>query len=54
MQEHMRDTRVYPKVHIHKESYVIVEEFTKKQVSLNSFLSQGVTKTTLSCLLSQQ
>jgi hypothetical protein len=50
----MGDIRFYPEVQIHKESYVIIEEFTKNRVSLNPFLSQGVTKTTLNCLLSQR
>jgi hypothetical protein len=36
----MRDTRFYSKVRIHKESYVLVEGFTKNWVSLNPFLSQ--------------
>jgi hypothetical protein len=54
MPEHMRDTRFNPDVRIHKESYVLVEEFTKNRVSLNPFLSEGVTKTTLSCLISQR
>jgi hypothetical protein len=39
MQEHMRDTRFNPEVRIHKESYVLVEEFTKNRISLNPFLS---------------
>jgi hypothetical protein len=47
MQEHTRNTRFYPEVWIHKESYVLVEGFTKNQVSLNPFLSQEVTKTYL-------
>jgi hypothetical protein len=54
MQEHMRDTRFYPEVQIHKESYVLVERFTKDRISLNPFLSQGVTKISLSCLLLQR
>jgi hypothetical protein len=54
MQEHMRDIRFNPKVRIHKESYVLVKGFTKNLVSLNPFLSQRVTKTPLSCLLSQR
>jgi hypothetical protein len=37
----------YPKVQIHKESYILVEELTKSQVSLNPLLSQVVTKTDL-------
>jgi hypothetical protein len=45
---HTRDTRFNPDVQIHKESYVLVEGFTKNRVSLNPFLSQGVTKTPLS------
>jgi hypothetical protein len=53
MQEHTRDTRFNPEVQIHKESYVLIERFTNNRVSLNPFLSQGVTKTPLSCLLSQ-
>jgi hypothetical protein len=32
-------------VQIHNESYVLIEELTKSQVSLNPFLSQVVTKT---------
>jgi hypothetical protein len=35
----MRDTRFSPEVQIKKESYVLIEEFTKNQVSLNPFLS---------------
>jgi hypothetical protein len=54
MQEHVRETRFNPEVQIHKESYVLVKEFTKNQVSLNPFLPQGVTKTPLSFLLSQR
>jgi hypothetical protein len=54
IQKHMGDIRFYPEVQIHKKSYVIIEEFTKNWVSLNPFLSQGVTKTTLNCLLSQR
>jgi hypothetical protein len=44
----MRDKRFNPEVRIHKESYVLIEGFTKNWVSLNPFLSQGVTKMTLS------
>jgi hypothetical protein len=51
MQEHTRDTRFNPEV-LDKESYALIEGFTKNQVSLNLFLSQGVTKTPLSYLLS--
>jgi hypothetical protein len=54
MQEHTRDTRFNSEVQIHKASYVLVEGFTKNRVSLNPFLSQGVAKTPLSCLLSQR
>jgi hypothetical protein len=54
MQEHTRDARFNPEVRIHKESYILVEGFTKNRVSLNPFLSQGVIKTPLSCLLSQR
>jgi hypothetical protein len=50
----MRDTRFSPEVQIHKESYVLVDGFTKNRVSLNPFLSQGVTKTLLSYSLSQR
>jgi hypothetical protein len=50
----MKDTRFNPEVQIHKESYVLVEGFTKNRISLNPFLTQVVTKTFLSCLLSQQ
>jgi hypothetical protein len=50
MQEHMRDTGFNPEVRIHKESYILVEELTKSQVSLNPFLSQEVTKTDLELL----
>jgi hypothetical protein len=50
MQEHMRDTRFSPEVRIHKESYVLVEGFTKNRVSLNPFLSQEVTKNYLEFL----
>jgi hypothetical protein len=39
--------RFDPEVRIHKESYVLVEELTKSQVSLNPFLSQVATKTDL-------
>jgi hypothetical protein len=46
--------RFNPEVQIHKESYVLIEEFTKNRVSLNPFLSQGVTKTPLNCSLSQR
>jgi hypothetical protein len=54
MQENMRDTRFNLEIWIHKESYILIEGFTKNWVSLNPFLSQGVTKTPLSCLLSQR
>jgi hypothetical protein len=54
MQEHTRDTRFNPEIQIHKESYILVEGFTKNQVPLNPFLTQGVTKTPLSCSLSQR
>jgi hypothetical protein len=54
MQEHTRNARFNPNVQIHNESYVLIEGFTKNRVSLNSFLSQGVTKTPLSYLLSQR
>jgi hypothetical protein len=50
----MRDTRFNPEAQIHKESYILIEGFTKNRVSLNPFLSQGVTKTPLSYLLSQR
>jgi hypothetical protein len=50
----MRDTRFSFEVQIHKESYVLVDGFTKNPVSLNPFLSQGVIKTLLSCSLSQK
>jgi hypothetical protein len=40
----------YPEVQIHKESYVLIEELTKSQVSLNPFLTQVVTKTNLQLL----
>jgi hypothetical protein len=50
----MRDTRFNLDVWIHKESYILVEGFTKNQISLNPFIFQGVTKTPLSCLLSQR
>jgi hypothetical protein len=46
--------RFNPEVQIHKESYILVEGFIKNRVSLNPFLSQGVTKTPLSCSLSQR
>jgi hypothetical protein len=39
--------RFNPEVWIHKELYVLVEELTKSRVSLNTFLSQVVTKTDL-------
>jgi DNA-binding CsgD family transcriptional regulator len=42
--------RFNPEVWIHKESYVLVEELKKSQVSLNPFLSQVVTKTELELL----
>jgi hypothetical protein len=48
-----RDTRFNPEVRIHKESYVLIEGFTKNCVSLNLFFSQEVIKTILSCSLSQ-
>jgi hypothetical protein len=48
-----RDTRFNPLVRIHKEFYILIEGFTKNKVSLNSFLSQEVTKTILSCSLSK-
>jgi hypothetical protein len=37
---------------MHKESYILIEELTKSQVSLNPFLSQVVTKTDLELLTS--
>jgi hypothetical protein len=42
--------RFNPEVQIHKESYILVEELTKSWVSLNTFLSQVVTKTDLKLL----
>jgi hypothetical protein len=42
--------RIYAKVQIHKESYILVEGFTKNKVSLNPSLSQEVTKTNLQLL----
>jgi hypothetical protein len=50
MQEHMRDLRFNPEVRIHKESYILIKELTKNQVSLNIFLFQEVTKTDLELL----
>jgi hypothetical protein len=50
----MRDTRFIPEIQIHKESYVLVEGFTKNWVSLDPFLTQVVIKTFLSCSLSQK
>jgi hypothetical protein len=50
----MGDTRLSLEVRIHKESYVLVEGFTKNWISLDPFLSQGVTKTLLGCSLSQR
>jgi hypothetical protein len=50
----MRDMRFNPEVQIHKESYILVEGFTKNRVSLNPSLTQVVTKTNLSCSLSQR
>jgi hypothetical protein len=50
MREHKRDIGFYPNVQIHKESYVLIEWFTKNRVSLNLFLSQEVTKTDLELL----
>jgi hypothetical protein len=50
----MRDTKFSPEDQINKECYVLVEGITKNRVSLNPFLSQGVTKTPLSCSLSQR
>jgi hypothetical protein len=50
MLEYPRDTRFSPEVRIHKESYVLVEGFTKNRVSFNPFLSQEVTKTYLELL----
>jgi hypothetical protein len=46
----MRDTRFNPEVQIHKESYVLIEELTKRRVSLNPFLPQVITKTDLELL----
>jgi hypothetical protein len=46
----MRDTRFSPEVQIHKESYILIEGFTKNWVSLNPFLTQAVTKTKLELL----
>jgi hypothetical protein len=34
----MRDTRFSSEVQIHKESYVLIEGFTKNRVSVNPFL----------------
>jgi hypothetical protein len=42
--------RFNSKIRIHKESYILVEELTKSQVSLNPFLTQLVTKTDLELL----
>jgi hypothetical protein len=42
--------RFNPEVRIHKESYILVEELTKSWVSLNTFLSQVVTKIDLKLL----
>jgi hypothetical protein len=42
--------RFNPKVWIHKESYILVEELTKSRISLNPFLTQVVTKTDLKLL----
>jgi hypothetical protein len=42
--------RFNPEVWIHNESYILVEEITKSQASLNPFLSQVVTKTDLELL----
>jgi hypothetical protein len=39
-----RGTRLYPEVWIHKESFILIEELTKTQVSLNPFLTQVITK----------
>jgi hypothetical protein len=39
-----KDTRLYPVVQIHKESFILIEELTKTQVSLNPFLTQVITK----------
>jgi hypothetical protein len=41
---------IYLEVQINKESYILVEELTKSQVSLNPLLSQVVTKTDLELL----
>jgi hypothetical protein len=50
MREHTRDTWFYLEVRIHKESCILVEEFTKNQISLNPFLSQEVTNIDLELL----
>jgi hypothetical protein len=42
--------RFNPEVWIYKESYILVEELTKSQVSLNPFFSQVVTNTDLELL----
>jgi hypothetical protein len=42
--------RFNPEVQIHKEFYVLIEELTKSRISLNSFLTQVVTKTDLKLL----
>jgi hypothetical protein len=54
MQEHTRDTRFNPEVQIHKESNILIEQFTKNLVCLDPLLTQVVTKTFLSYSLSQQ
>jgi hypothetical protein len=50
IQEYKRDMRFNPKVRIHKESDVLVEELTNCRVPLNPFLTQVVTKTDLELL----
>jgi hypothetical protein len=46
----MRYTRFNPEVQIHKESYVLIEGLTKRQISLNPFLTQVIIKTDLKLL----
>jgi hypothetical protein len=38
----MRDTRFNFEARIHKESYILIEGFTKNRVSLDPFLTQDV------------
>jgi hypothetical protein len=41
MQVNTRDTRFYPEIWIHKESYILVDGFTKNRVSQPFFFSRS-------------